>query len=182
MTTEIRLTFDTMHGDVAQKMAAAIEFYVDHNFPQAGLRSSEVSQRKTPTLVVAGPPQPAFAEVVTNFPPMNDDGELRPGHVVLGMGVTQSVGSDRYPGTITRFSASQKTVWFTNDEYKRTDDNGYGGVQEYEFKMRPTIYDHDGTATNEHMARWNAKRKCYVISGTRSALSKGRRAYQDPSF
>ena len=182
MTTEIRLNFDTMPDDVAQKMAAAIEFYVDHNFPQAGLRSSAVSHPKVPVLKVAGPPRPAFAEVTHNDIVMNDDGELRPGHLVLGMGITQSVGSDRYPGTITRFSASQKSVWFTNDEYTRTDDNGYGGKQEYEFKMRPTYYDHDGTPTNEHMARWSEKRKCYVISGTKSALSKGRRAYFDPSF
>ena len=192
MTTHITLDFDSMDDDNAQKLAAVIEFYVSHNFPQSLLHGATVTHTKKPVLKVAGVSSAFGTESASSMaadsfcevspPEMNDDGELVPGHVVIGMGVTERIGSDSYPGTVSRASETQKTIWFVRDEYKRTDDNGYGGTQEYEYRARPIAYNHEGLATNEHMARWSNAKQRYVVSGGRTALSKGRRAYFDPSF
>jgi hypothetical protein len=55
----------------------------------------------------------------------------------IGMGITISVGSDRYPGTIIDISASGKTITFQKDSYKRIDSNGMSEDQEYEYSPNP---------------------------------------------
>jgi len=55
----------------------------------------------------------------------------------IGMGVTISVGSDRYPGTIIDVSPSKKKITFQHDSYKRIDSNGMSELQEYEYHQDP---------------------------------------------
>lgn len=95
----------------------------------------------------------------------------------VGDGITLAVGSDRYPGTIVRVSATGKTFWYTKDDFRRTDSNGYGGHQEYEY-----IIDPEGTEYRAFQ-----KRRKGVIVGWQSEGGSpiglgGRRAYQDPHF
>lgn len=129
---------------------------------------------------------------------------LEPGYVEVGDGITHSVGSDQYPGTIFGFSKTQKTVYFTDDDSKMTKGDHYGPSHEQEFEfvtrtpyLRCLSHEVDfrgaddvilalrehktcATNTNARTARWSEKRERYLI-GHRS-LSAGRRSYRDPSF
>ena len=108
-------------------------------------------------------------------------GALRPGEVEVGDGVTYSVGSDRYAGTVQKVSESGKTVYFTDDEAKNVGD--YYGQQEWVYESVPaqeSVNPLGETASNLKAARWNEKRQGYLYYGR--VLAAGRHAYQDPHF
>lgn len=162
--TTIKLNFEEIPEPLATKLADVITGFVMGSFPMACLQNVEVEKS-------SASPQPSMVKQ-----------KLKPGHVVVGMGITESVGSDRYAGTITRTSPSQKTLFFTHDHATRADDNGaYTESQEYEYESVPVIKSADG-GTNESMARWNEKRQRYVVSGTARSLSLGRHQHFDPHF
>lgn len=90
----------------------------------------------------------------------------------VGMGVTWGAGSDRYPGTISRVSASGKTFWYKRDDFRRTDSNGLSEDQEYEITPNPDY--------SECRVSWT-KRGWKEVGG--GGVGVGfRRAYQDPHF
>ena len=96
-------------------------------------------------------------------------------HPEIGMGATLHVGSDSYPYTIQRISASGKTLWASKDDFRRTDKNGYGGLQEYEYT----------TVEDKNPGRFSLRRDGYwrPAGGNCTILSIGyRRAYRDPYF
>lgn len=108
---------------------------------------------------------------------------MSPETVKVGDGVTWGVGSDRYAATVTRVSASGKTIWFTDDEYRAAEGHQYYGSQKYEYESVPEMEYVDPmgeTRSNVKSARWNAKRNVFVYFGR--AVGSGRHAYQDPSF
>jgi hypothetical protein len=96
----------------------------------------------------------------------------------IGDGVNYGAGSDAYPATVIAVSASGKTVTVQADSYRRVDNNGYGGYQEYEYERNT-----EG-ATRKYTRRKNGR---YIEQGAPAhagyaALRRGRRAYQDPHF
>ena len=97
----------------------------------------------------------------------------------VGMGVTQCIGSDRYPFTVIEVSENLKTVVIQLDTYSRTDSNGLSESQEYEFSRNS-----DG----EKITLTLRKNGCYVQKGQPMRGSGyfyrigTRSAYRDPSF
>ena len=92
----------------------------------------------------------------------------------IGMGVTWSVGSDRYPGTIIDISASGKRITFQEDSATRTDSNGMSESQTYTFQSDPQGTIH--TASLRKDGRWR-------ITGSKMPVYIGNRAkYYDYSF
>ena len=55
----------------------------------------------------------------------------------VGEGATLYWWSDRDPYTIIKVSASGKTFWMQEDNYKRTDNYGMSDVQDYEYSPNP---------------------------------------------
>lgn len=110
---------------------------------------------------------------------------LCPGHVKVGDGVTERVGSDRYAGTVTHVSPSGKTIRFTHDETKAAPGSNYYGHQEYEYSSVEefTVEVAPGfTNSNVRTARWSEKRQRFVPTGGLAGLIAGRHQYSDPSF
>ncbi len=95
--------------------------------------------------------------------------------LVVGLGATMSIGSDRYPYTVVGFNKSGKTITVVRDNFTADKEGGhdYFGTQKW-------IYT-PGNPANVETARWSNKRGCYQIKGTRLSVGK-REAYQDPSF
>lgn len=93
--------------------------------------------------------------------------------VKVGDGATYGYGSDCYPATVVKVSASGKTVVVQDDHHTPTADSNYFGNQSYTYSPNPN----GATMT----ARWSEKRKCFVANGTRVHVGH-RRYYQDPSF
>lgn len=92
----------------------------------------------------------------------------------VGMGVTISVGSDRYPGTIIQVTQNGRRIVFQRDSYKRTDDNGMSESQTYEFST-----DLNG-AIEIATLRKDGR---YRITGGKTPVHIGSRgAYYDFSF
>jgi hypothetical protein len=112
--------------------------------------------------------------------------QLWPGQVEVGDGVTEPVGSDRYAGTVTWVSGSGKTLRYTTDE--ATPSGPVHDREQYAYTYQSTPVRHftdvsTGKRTsNEHTARWSAKRQRFVVTGGGRGLSAGRHAFQDPSF
>lgn len=55
----------------------------------------------------------------------------------VGMAATILGWTDRHPATVSRVSASGKTVWVKRDKATRTDRNGMSESQEYEYERDP---------------------------------------------
>ena len=55
---------------------------------------------------------------------------------VVGMGVTQGVGSDRYPFTVVEV-INERRIVVQADEFVRTDHNGLSESQEYSYTPNP---------------------------------------------
>jgi len=90
------------------------------------------------------------------------------------MGVTMSVGSDRYPGTITEVSASGKRIVFQEDVATRTDTNGMSESQQYTFQQDPNGSMHIATKRKDGVWR---------ITGGKTPVTVGIRGkYYDFSF
>lgn len=93
----------------------------------------------------------------------------------VGDGITFHAGSDCYPWTIIAVSPSGKKITVQRDKAVRTDDNGYGGEQEYSITPDPT------GATNELSYRKDGYFHtvgCSMEWWNRWTL--GRRRYDDP--
>jgi hypothetical protein len=92
----------------------------------------------------------------------------------VGMGVTISVGSDRYPATIIQVTQNGKRIVFQYDTYKRTDDNGMSESQAYEFSPDPNGRVEIATLRKDGR---------YRITGGKTPVHVGSRdAYYDYSF
>lgn len=100
----------------------------------------------------------------------------------IGMGATIHYHSDRHPVTIMKVSPSLRTVWVSEDDWVRVDNNGISESQSYEYNPSPNQWD---------PATWLVftlrKNERYVRKGveqnTGSFLSIGiRDKYWDPSF
>lgn len=95
--------------------------------------------------------------------------------LVVGIGATMSIGSDRYPYTVVGFTKSGKTLTVVRDNFTADKEGGhdYYGNQKWVYTPRDPI--------NAETARWSSKMSCYQIKGTRLRVGE-REAYQDPSF
>lgn len=80
----------------------------------------------------------------------------------IGMGVTWSVGSDRYPGTIIDISPSGKRITFQEDIATRTDNNGMSESQSYAFQPNPQ--GEISTASLRKDGRWRITRSKLPVS------------------
>lgn len=94
----------------------------------------------------------------------------------IGMGVTYSVGSDRYPATIVHISPSGKTIQIQDDNFKRVDNNGISEDQSYVCSLYPNGKIQKATL------RQNGR---FLLSGWRTGGFVGfghRSPYLDPHF
>lgn len=95
----------------------------------------------------------------------------------IGMGVTYSIGSDRYPYTVVEI-VNHRTIKVQEDIFKRTDENGFSESQTYEYsrnKNAPLKI-----LTLRKNGRWVQKGNSLEDPG-RYWVGQ-RNAYQDPSF
>lgn len=128
--------------------------------------------------------QEQFPDVGFGYKVVARKAPLRPETVEVGDGVTMTVGSDRYAGTVFEVSPSGKTFKFTLDKAKAAEGHDYYGSQKYEYEpVEP--YDEPsewgGRNTNVEVARWSEKSQCFK-RGQYSRVFGGRNAYQDPHF
>lgn len=92
-----------------------------------------------------------------------------------GDGVTQIVGSDCYPFTVSRVHPDGMRCWVKADDFKRTDTNGFSETQTYEYTQNPNA--------EEIALRWTGKRWQNVAGARWTPYRIGeRKAYTDPSF
>lgn len=115
--------------------------------------------------------------------------KLKPEDIMIGMGATRCVGSDRYPATVVEMETIKGQLYITvqEDNYKRVDSNGpFTESQDYEFSPNPNGTKHvlrfnkdskwEQVRKNTETGRWN-KVKNY------SGIHIGQRdAYYDPCF
>lgn len=95
----------------------------------------------------------------------------------VGMGVTQIVGSDRYPYTVVEI-VNDKTIVIQQDNAVRTDTNGISESQKYEYS--PNKEGKKIVLTKRKYGRWREKGDS-LHGGTPYNIGT-RRMYQDPSF
>jgi len=100
----------------------------------------------------------------------------RDGRVItVGTPATIGIGSDSYPATVVGISKSGRTIEVQNDNYQRTDSNGYGGNQEYSYAPNPDAPIHKYSLRKDGRFR--------LVGSNWGGIGFGeRRAYQDPSF
>jgi len=96
----------------------------------------------------------------------------------VGMGVTMSVGSDRYPYTIVGVSNQGKTIQVQQDNARRTDSNGLSEIQCWEFT--PNTNANVVTLTQHKNGRYIRQGEP-LKSATRWYIGR-RDRYDDPSF
>lgn len=92
----------------------------------------------------------------------------------VGMGGTLLMWTDRHAVTVTRVSASGKTLWFKQDKATRTDDNGMSESQRYSYEADPDARERKATLRKN--GAWVESR-----AGTRLRLGD-RNEYRDYSF
>ncbi len=92
----------------------------------------------------------------------------------VGMGITYSVGSDSYPGTISRVSASGKTFWFKKDDFRARKDSNYYGNQKWIYLPDPEAQEEKVTRS-KRTGKWRRQGGGHVYVGERET-------YQDPHF
>lgn len=112
-----------------------------------------------------------MSKIDANAKVMTPDGKTQ---LELGLGATQSCGSDCYPYTVVEFNSKGTSIVVTRDLYTRVDKNGISESQQYTFTT-------DASAPQEKL-RWSNKFKCYRSKGGSRFFVGSRRAYQDPSF
>lgn len=97
---------------------------------------------------------------------------------VVGEGASHGYGSDSYPFTIVEVAPDGRWIVVQADDYKRTDNNGYGGQQVYEYTPNPNAEREKYTLRKDgHYHRDGSLMKHRNIMHL-----GGRYAYQDPSF
>jgi hypothetical protein len=95
---------------------------------------------------------------------------------VVGMGVTYSIGSDRYPFSIIKV-INHRTLIIQKDSFTRKDTNGLSEIQEYEYT--PNVNSEQITITKRKDGCWRQKKS----SSSYGIYTVGtRRAYMDPCF
>lgn len=93
-----------------------------------------------------------------------------------GDGVTVSVGSDRYAGTIDKVSKSGKTIWFRYDNSRRIDNNGaFSESQTYEYEENFDAPLRQASRRKDGRYRQKGQDWGSVTIGVRNA-------YRDPHF
>jgi len=102
------------------------------------------------------------------------DGKIE---LVVGVGATMVVGSDRYPYTVVEISTSGKTIKVVKDIFMPGEGHDYYGTQVWVYTQTTSQAARD----NSKIARWSAKMGCYQIGGIRLYVGK-REAHIDPSF
>lgn len=96
----------------------------------------------------------------------------------IGDGATYNCGSDAYPFTIVDVSPDGRTIVVQPDNARRTDNNGYGGEQKYEYTPNPTA--DKVTYTLRRDGRYH---RLGSLVKARNTMSLGGRCYyRDPSF
>ena len=99
--------------------------------------------------------------------------ELTP---TVGMGATIYLWSDRYAATVTKVSASGKTIWLIEDSWDINAENreGLGGGYGSNFRPNPNGRTHK--ATLRANGTWKT-------TGSHNGVTLGTRAaYRDPHF
>ncbi len=95
--------------------------------------------------------------------------------VMVGMGATIFGWTDRHAATVTRISASGKSVFVKRDQAVRTDKNGMSEDQTW--STTP-----DESAPEERFT-WHALSGRWIAGKGRNGLTIGaRHHYRDPSF
>tara|TARA_S200002703_G_scaffold74073_4_gene63951 strand:- start:14 stop:400 length:387 start_codon:yes stop_codon:yes gene_type:complete len=114
---------------------------------------------------------------------------------ILSRGVAQEVAvgdpatvlhwSDRSPATVVEIFTKGKFTYFVTqeDHAKRTDSNGYGGQQEYEYSRNPNGREQTWKVTPEGIigVYRNPETGRFVKNGESVAVGR-REKYRDPSF
>lgn len=94
--------------------------------------------------------------------------------IVVGMGATYSIGSDRYACTVIAVSTSGLKVTTRDDKATRTDENGMSECQTYSYERDPSGVER--TWYRDSKGNYGNKTR-----GGRLGLG-ARRAYHDYSF
>lgn len=93
----------------------------------------------------------------------------------VGMGVTYHIGSDSYPGTITKVSPSKKVFWYKRDNFYRTKNT------DLQTENQTFVYTTNPKAKEERA--FLNKRGVWKATKNVGYLTLGQReAYLDPSF
>lgn len=104
----------------------------------------------------------------------------------IGMGATLCSWTDRHPATVIYVDEFKSLVYVREDNYQRTDKNGWSESQEYEYTANPDGQVH-AFRKNKH-GRWervrvNQKTGRFNKADCGYGLVLGRREkYWDPSF
>ena len=97
---------------------------------------------------------------------------------VVGMGVTEIIGSDRYAGTITRVHKNGKMFWFKHDDAKLIEGSCMSEYQVYEYTPNPNMPEqcakHSRCRIDAGKNRFHNQRLTVILNV--------RRSYRDPSF
>lgn len=97
--------------------------------------------------------------------------------IEVGMGVTEYVGSDRYPYTVVEI-LSPKRIVVQRDNFRRTDNRGFSEQQDYVYEPDPNGSRY--TITLRKNGLWYKVGEQMYRGG--GFWVGERRAYQDPSF
>jgi len=96
-----------------------------------------------------------------------------------GAGVTEYIGSDGYPGTVRKVSASGKTVWISRDGHRAIP----GVVNPYEEPYKKVEFIPVDTPESQWIKYTYRKDGSFRRSGGKSYyLGSGRYYKQDPSY
>lgn len=95
----------------------------------------------------------------------------------VDMGVTECIGSDRYPYTVIVVVNHRKIV-VRSDEFRRTDKNGFSEMQSYEYT--PNLHGKEVTLTLRKNGRW--VEEGVGLNDPPFWFIGEREAYQDPCF
>jgi hypothetical protein len=97
----------------------------------------------------------------------------------VGMGATQSVGSDSYPFTIVEVGESIEYIVIQQDDAKPTEKHDYYGQQDYTYHANP----------NAQKQKLTLRKNGYYVTEGESisryftrVLIGAKRKYSDPSF
>lgn len=166
--------------DPADLYVRGVEFIALNDEPE--LLDAKQVERQISTVTVSEvlnvPAKRVARDVVRVRKALNKDAKQAralPDHrPTVGEGVTQIVGSDRYPFTVSRVHENGLRCWVKADEFKRTDKNGQSESQTYEYTPDPNA--------DEVELRWNGKRWANVGKLKSTYRIGEREAYVDPPF
>lgn len=103
----------------------------------------------------------------------------------VGMPATLLMWTDRSPATVVDVNMKKRCVVVQEDDYKRTDSNGYCESQEYEYTRNPQATCHIFRKNKKGqwvLHRLNLETNRLVQSPGYGLLLGQREKYYDPSF